>query len=153
ASSGLEWFVEKVYQPVLRFSLRFPGVPLATAITMLLITLGLIRGGIVPRILFPKTDNNLLHATVVFPDGTSSAITDAATRRMEEAIREVSREVALEKSIATGIPIEEVYPNGDSGVLGPVVLTYREVGGIASTHGVSAMDNSSGSNVGQIFVE
>lgn len=153
ASLGLEWFVERIYLPVLRFSLRFPGIPLSVAVAMLLITLGLVRGGIVPTILFPKTDNNLLHATVVFPDGTSSAITDAATRRMEEAIREVSREVALEKSMATGIPIEEVYPNGDSGVLGPVVLTYREVGGIASTHGVSAMDNSSGSNVGQIFVE
>jgi hydrophobic/amphiphilic exporter-1 (mainly G- bacteria), HAE1 family len=104
---------------------------------MMLVTIGLVRGGVVPTNLFPKTDNNLLHATIVFPDGTSSTITDAATRRMEEAIREVSREVAQAKSDATGVRIEEAYPNGDSGVLGPVILTYREVGSIASTDGVA----------------
>src|SRR5690606_27656873 len=140
---GLEWFIEKDYLPTRRFSLPYPGLPLSVAVGMLLTTVRLVRGGVVPTIVPSMTDDTPLHATIVLPDGTSSAITDAATRRMEEAIREVSREVAHEKSIATGVPIEEVYPNGDSGVLGPVVLTYREVGGIASTDGISALGTSS----------
>lgn len=153
ATDGLAWFAERVYEPTLRFCLRHPTVPLAVALTMMLVTAGMIRGGVVPTVLFPKTDNNLLQATITFPNGTPASITEAATRRMEEAIREVSREVAEEKSKLTGIPIDQVYPNGDSGVIGPVILTYREVGNIAATDGVGAGSRPNGGHVGQIFVE
>jgi HAE1 family hydrophobic/amphiphilic exporter-1 len=153
ATDGLAWFAERVYEPTLRFCLRHTLVPLAVALTMMLVTAGMIRGGVVPTVLFPKTDNNLLQATITFPNGTPASITEAATRRMEEAIREVSREVAEEKSKLTGLPIEEVYPNGDSGVIGPVILTYREVGNIAATDGVGAGSRPNGGHVGQIFVE
>ena len=153
ASEGMSWVAEKLYDPMLRFSLHHPAVPIAASITMMLVTIGLVRGGIVPTVLFPKTDNNLLHATIAFPDGTATRVTDAATRRMEEAIREVSREVAQQKSDLTGVPIEEVYPNEDSGVIGPVILTYREVGSISATDGVAAAGGAGGGHVGQIFVE
>jgi hydrophobic/amphiphilic exporter-1 (mainly G- bacteria), HAE1 family len=153
ASTAMNLFAERLYLPLLQFSLHYPLVPIAVAITMMLVTFGMIRGGVVPTVLFPKTDNNLLHATITFPDGTAAAITDAATQRMEEAIREVSREVAQERADETGVPIEEAYPNGDSGVLGPVNMTYREVGSIASTDGVAAAGGGSGSHIGQVFVE
>lgn len=148
-SEAMAWFSETVYTPMLRFSLNHPTVPLALSVAMFLVTIGLVRGGIVPTVLFPKTDNNLLHATITFPDGTAAAVTDAATRKMEEAIREVSRIEGEKRERETGF----VYQDGSSGVTGPVVMTYREVGGIASTDGVAAAGSSSGSHVGQIFVE
>lgn len=153
ASEGMSWVAEKLYDPMLRFSLHHPTVPIAVSIAMMLVTIGLVRGGIVSTVLFPKTDNNLLHATITFPDGTAKGVTDAATRKMEEAIREVSREVAQQKSELMGVPIEEAYPNGDSGVIGPVILTYREVGSISATDGVAAGGGAGGGHVGQIFVE
>ena len=153
ATHAMAWIAERVYEPTLRFCLRHTLVPLAVAITMMMVTLGMVRGGVVPRVLFPKTDNNLLQATITFPNGTPASITEAATRRMEEAIREVSREVAEEKSKLTGIAIDEVYPNKGSGVIGPVILTYREVGNIAATDGVGAGSRPNGGHVGQIFVE
>lgn len=153
ASEGMSRLSERFYEPTLRFSLHHPFVPIAVSLSMMLVTWGMIRGGIVPTILFPKTDNNLLHATITFPDGTPAAITDAATRRMEEAIREVSFEAAREKSEQTGVAVEEAYPNGDSGVIGPVILTYREVGNISATDGVGAGSRPAGGHVGQIFVE
>jgi multidrug efflux pump subunit AcrB len=149
SSEGMALFSEKVYIPTLRFSLHHPTVPLALAITMFLITLGLIRGGIVPTVLFPKTDNNLLHATISFPDGTAASITDAATRKMEEAIREVSRIEGEKRKQETGF----VYQDGSNGVTGPVVMTYREVGSVSATDGVAAAGGGSGSHVGQVFVE
>ncbi|TVP97280.1 MAG: efflux RND transporter permease subunit [Planctomycetaceae bacterium] len=153
ASESLSWVSERFYEPMLRFSLRHPAVPIAVSISMALVTYGMVRGGVVVTVLFPKTDNNLLHATITFPDGTAASIADAATRRMEEAIREVSREEAQAKSEATGIPIEDVYPNEGSGVIGPVQLTFREVGSIAATDGVGAGARPAGGHVGQIFVE
>lgn len=149
SSEAMAWFSESIYIPTLRFSLHHPTIPLAVAITMFLITIGLVRGGVVPTVLFPKTDNNILHATIVFPDGTAASITDAATRRMEEAIREVSRIEGERRERETGF----VYQDGSNGVTGPVVMTYREVGGISATDGVAAAGGGSGSHVGQIFVE
>jgi len=153
ASEGMAWFTESIYGPALHFSLRHPTIPIALSIAMMLVTLGLVRGGIVPTVLFPKTDNNLLHATITFPDGTAASVTDAATRKMEEAIRAVSREEAEAKAMATGQRVEDVYPNEGSGVLGPVILTYREVGNISATDGVAAGSGGGGSHVGQVFVE
>ena len=149
ASEAMAWASEKVYVPMLRFSLIHPTIPIAASIAMLLVTLGFVRGGIVPTVLFPKTDNNLLHATIAFPDGTAASVTDAATRKMEEAIREVSRIEGEKRERETGF----VYQDGTSGVTGPVVMTYREVGGISATDGVAAAGGGSGSHVGQIFVE
>lgn len=145
---SLTWTIQRVYLPLLQFSLRNPAIVIASAITMLLVTYGMIRGGVVPTILFPKSDANILQATIRFPDGTAGAITDAATRRMEEAIREVSRQEGERRQRETGF----VYQDGSSGVTGPVVMTYREVGAIASIDGVSA-GGSSGSHIGQVFVE
>jgi len=151
--AGMDKFCERIYGPVLAFGLRHPAVPLTISIMFLMVTAGMIRGGVVPTILFPKTDNNLLQASIEFPDGTAAAVADAATRHMEESIREVSRELAEERGKREGIPAADTYPNEGTGMVGPVRLTYREVGNIASTEGVSAGNGGSGSHVGQIFVE
>ncbi len=66
---GLDYFCNQIYAPVLHFGIRHPMIPIMTAVTLLLMGFGLIRGGVVPTILFPKTDNNLLHATIAFPTG------------------------------------------------------------------------------------
>ncbi len=72
---------------------------------------------------------------------------------MEEAIREVSRDLAEERAVREKRRPEEVYPDEGNGLLGPVRLTYREVGAIAATDGVSANTSGAGGHVGQIFVE
>lgn len=154
ASRGMEWVANHMYVPVLRFCLHHPLVPVATTLAVFAFTIGMIRGGVVPQILFPKSDNNLMQATITFPDGTPVAVTDAATRRMERAIRKVSEEIARDRSQREGRPAEEFYPHDqDSELEGPVKLTYRQVGAIANTQGPMGNQTSSGSHVGQIFVE
>ncbi|TWT50261.1 Multidrug resistance protein MdtB [Rubripirellula amarantea] len=152
ASLGLDWIVNRVYTPALKFSLKHPPIPIAMAIAMFIFTFGLIRGGVVPSILFPKTDNNNLQATISFPDGTPAIETDRATRRIEEAIRKISKQVAKKRSEETGISPEETYQfeglQGD----GPVRLTYRDLGTITNTQN-AAGGGGSGSHVGQVFVE
>ncbi len=153
ASRGMEWMANHAYAAVLRFSLRFPLVPIGASLGLMIFTVGLVRSGTVPYIIFPKSDNNLLQATITFPDGTPIAITDAATQRMEEAIREVSAEIAAEHAKAKGMPVEQIYPNEEAGVVGPVKLTFRQVGTLTNTQGPMGNNRGSGSHVGQIFVE
>ncbi len=154
ARSGLvlQWCCQNLYLPALRFSLKHRAVPIAAAIAMFAITAGMIRGGVVPSILFPKSDNNNLQATITFPDGTPAATTNAATRKMEEALRVVSRQIGQERAERTGQSIESIYPYESDKVQGPVRLTYRDVGTQSDLQN-PAGGGDSGSHVGQIFAE
>ncbi|MCP4885382.1 MAG: efflux RND transporter permease subunit [Planctomycetaceae bacterium] len=147
----MEWICDGFYLPALRFSIKYPPVPIAVAIAMFLVTAGMIRGGIVPSILFPKSDNNNLQATIAFPDGTPAEETDAATREMERALRRVSVKIAKRRAESTGVPVSEIYPSTGSDI-GPVRLTYRDVGTITNLQN-AAGGGGSGSHVGQIFAE
>ena len=58
---------------------------LATAVAMFLVCMGLVLSGRVPFVMFPKTDSNILRASVRFPEGTPVSVTQAAVDRMERA--------------------------------------------------------------------
>ena len=148
----MEWMVDRVYTPALRFSLSHPTIPIAVAISLFIVTAGLIRGGVVPSILFPKADNNFLQATISFPDGTPAIVTDAATRRMEQAIRRVSARIAGQREKEMGLTAKEIYNHDGKVGEGPVRLTYRDLGTITNTEN-AAGGGGGGSHVGQIFVE
>lgn len=130
---GLEWVCQSIYLPMLRFSLRHPLVPIALSLTLFMATAGIIRSGMTPFNLFPKTDNNALQASIAFPDGTPARVTDAATKEMVAALNRVNERVAKEEG------------------RGPVRMTYREVGSITSGSPVGG--GGSGSHSGQVFAE
>jgi multidrug efflux pump subunit AcrB len=153
ATNLLEKFIVSIYLPALRFSISHPTIPTAIAITMIVVTIGMIRGGVVPTILFPKTDSNQLQASITFPDGTPAAETELATREMEQAIRKISQELAEEQSAIEGRPVEEIFPAENGILLGPVRLTFRQVGAISSTDGPLSDGGGTGSNVGQVMAE
>ena len=152
AGDGLDWCLQKLYLPALHFSLRYPLLPIAVAAMLGIITMGLIRGGVVPSILFPKSDNNFLQATISFPDGTPATVTNEATRRLEKAIRDVSDRVALERAQREDLAVDEIYPAIGSDLSGPVRLTYRDLGTVTNTQNFAG-GGGSGSHVGQVFVE
>ncbi|MEM1227222.1 MAG: efflux RND transporter permease subunit [Planctomycetota bacterium] len=153
ATNGLRWFAEHIYVPTLRFCLINPVLPIVVAICMALGTIGMVRSGIVKTVLFPKSDNNYLQATVVFPDGTPASDTEAATSRMAEVLRVINEELAAERAALENRAPEEIFPVRDGEYVGPVRLAFREVGAIANTSGPMGGQNASGSNVGQIFAE
>ncbi|QEF98804.1 Multidrug resistance protein MdtC [Stieleria maiorica] len=151
-ASGLNFVCNRLYTPALKFSLHYPMIPIAVSIMMALGTWGMIRGGIVPSILFPKSDNNFLQAVIVFPDGTPAIETDRATREMERALRRVSRRIAQARAEEENTDIKSIYPGSNDVISGPVRLTYREVGNTTNTQN-PAGGGGSGSSVGQIFAE
>src|SRR5690606_2063443 len=83
---------DRYYVPLLDASLRRPSVAVSLGISLLLVAAGLWRGQIVPFNIFPKLDSNTIEVSVIFPDGTPAAITDQATRRIEQAIREIDEQ-------------------------------------------------------------
>jgi multidrug efflux pump subunit AcrB len=152
-SQGLDWFSGNVYRPALVFCLRFPLLPPALAVAALFITVGLVRSGVVPFVIFPKSDGNNLIARVVYPDGTPLRLTDESTQRIEDAVRRVGERLGenalkirkVNNSSATSAESEKS--------LGPVLLTFRQVGQLTGDGALGSAENSSGSHVGQVYVE
>ncbi|MCP3955144.1 MAG: efflux RND transporter permease subunit, partial [Desulfobacterales bacterium] len=85
-STGLEWFVKEVYYPFLRHALNWRYASLCIAISILLLTLGLVRGGIIKFEVFPALDGFIMTSTVEFPAGTPPAVTRNALDQVENAL-------------------------------------------------------------------
>lgn len=127
---GLQWFIDTLYTPVLRWSVSNPWTILSAAAALLLITVGFVRAGFVPFIIFPKLDANYLVAKVSFPDGTPASRTDQATKKMVDVLERISQDF---DNVARVI--------------------YRGVGSVDNSGGGPQGESTSGSHVGSITVE
>ncbi|GAB5442475.1 MAG: efflux RND transporter permease subunit [Fuerstiella sp.] len=130
----LEFFIERFYSPLVRFSVRNPAITVSAAVTVVLLSATLVRNGTVPSVFFPKLDSPEVIANVVFPDGTPSRITDAATLKLEQAIQRIN-----EKHSQPGQPLVEVI--------------HRLVGSVTTGGGPGGGETSNGGHVGKVHVQ
>jgi len=86
----LEWFVEAVYLPLLRRVLKWRYAAFFTAVMILLLTFGVIRGGLIKFQVFPSVDGFVMTATVEFPPGTPADRTARAVDRIEAALLDLA---------------------------------------------------------------
>ena len=98
-TSTLNRFVEIVYTPTVRFSVRNPAITCSVAVAIGLMTLTLVTNGTVERIFFPKVDAPEIVADVTFPDGTPSAVTEEATTRIEQALLDINDQHSSQNSV------------------------------------------------------
>lgn len=152
-SKGLEWFALNVYRPSLEFCLRFPFVAPATAICALVVTVGLVRSGVVPFVIFPKGDGNNLIARIVYPDGTPLPLTDESTQRIEAAARRVGEKLGDGVLKIRKVANTSAESAAAEKSLGPILLTFRQVGQLTGDGALGSAENSSGSHVGQVYIE
>ncbi len=135
--SFLKFVAERIYVPVLKYSLDRPAVALSVAVSMLLVSVGAIAGGLAPWVIFPKLDTNTITGRVIFPAGTPQHITNEATKKLEAGILQVNEELR-EKENEQDI----------------VYLTHRKVGSSGSGGGAGNPNQSSGgSHAGNVFVQ
>lgn len=92
-NEGLEWFSEHVYGFVATEALRHRYIATSIALMGMLMAWGIVDGGFVKFDFFPEIDGNSMAATVEFPNGTSVEVTEAAVKRIEQAIHEVGEHI------------------------------------------------------------
>ncbi|WP_372724029.1 efflux RND transporter permease subunit [Novipirellula sp.] len=130
----LNWFIERVYTPLLNVSLRNPAIVMSAAAGLLILSFGVVRSGMVPFLLLPKIDFGFITVQITYPDGTPVTVTDAATKRLEQAIWRINQ-----RSIDEGLTTD---PNGF------VQAVQRTVGSSGDEVGAAPA-----SHVGGIFVQ
>ena len=117
-ASGMEWFVARIYTPFLSKALYWRYISFCTAIGILLLTVGLVRSGIVKFEVFPEIDGFIITAHVEFPNGTPPEVTaetidkvDAALLRLADQTKTLSGEAMIENRIALVGQTLEDFPN------------------------------------------
>ncbi|MBR9980381.1 MAG: efflux RND transporter permease subunit [Desulfatitalea sp.] len=87
---GLEWFMVRIYDPILRLALQWRYIAMCMAISLLLIVLGMVGGGLLKFEVFPEIDGYVMTAIVHFPDGTPAEVTREAIESIEAALERLS---------------------------------------------------------------
>jgi len=92
-SDGLEWVILNVYQPILKLAIEWRYVTVATALATLLLTVGMVQGGIVKFIYFPEVESDNVVADVTLPQETPAEVTNEVVKLLEASALEVLSDV------------------------------------------------------------
>jgi len=85
-----EWFINRIYCPSLNKALQWRYISFASSIAVLMLTLGLVLGGLLKFEVFPEVDGFVLNANVEFPNGTPQEITEKAVNQIDTAIQHLA---------------------------------------------------------------
>ena len=91
-ATGLERFVERIYQPTLRLAVRYRGIVLSLFFAMGLLMTGYCAGGRMGFVSFPTVDTQRITAIVDLPDNTPLAVTGQYVARMSSALEKLRTE-------------------------------------------------------------
>ncbi len=80
---GLQFVIEKLYTPVIRYVIKNRYFTFSIGIGVLIISLGIVAGGYVPFVFFPKGESDWIVAEVVYPLGTPFRITEETIEQLE----------------------------------------------------------------------
>jgi multidrug efflux pump subunit AcrB len=105
-ANGLEWIGDQIYHKHLHSLLRWRYLTLATATSILLVTIGIVAGGWINSTFFPGVEGDNVMARITMPQGTPIEVTRQAVHRMEQAAEEVRTELDAEMNLE-GISVAE----------------------------------------------
>ena len=84
-SGSLEWFIEHVYQPSVRFAIQWRYAAVAWGLATLIFAFSLVGSGKVAFSFFPQLEGDIVSATVRFPYGTDVSRAENAGRLLQKA--------------------------------------------------------------------
>ena len=106
SSNWIEYHTERLYIPFCTWALKWRYVVFCAAVGVLMLTVGLVQGGVVKMLMFPPVPGNTLTATIEFPNGTPIETTQRAISRMEEAFGELAKTIT---TFSGEPPVEYVF--------------------------------------------
>ncbi|HKK99648.1 MAG TPA: efflux RND transporter permease subunit [Desulfotignum sp.] len=136
--------IRHLYTPLLRYCVKNRYFTLALGTGCLIVSIGIIAGGHVPFVFFPKTDSNWVICEVIYPLGTPFDVTEATIKQIENgafALNDAFQDqVAAGRdlvknafSLVGGIPRRDWKPGVYGGHCGQVWIEIQPAGFRAHT--------------------
>lgn len=82
--NGLDFVIKRIYARAIAFVVKNRYFILALGIAVLIVSLGLVKGGYAPFVFFPKGESNWVIAEVIYPLGTPFSVTETTVAQMEQ---------------------------------------------------------------------
>ena len=98
ADNGINWVRDNLYSPVLRFFLTYRIFAFCIPLSLLVMTIGAIGGGVIGTAFFPPFSSDRVRINLSMPEGTSENITVSIMERIEAAAIEVNEEFKEKQS-------------------------------------------------------
>jgi len=84
-ATGLEWFINRIYMPVLKGCIRFRIITIALALAVLIFILGYVKSGRIGVILMPRVESDTSVVTATLPYGSPLSKAEEVAARLREA--------------------------------------------------------------------
>jgi multidrug efflux pump subunit AcrB len=81
---GLQAVIDRVYLPAIKYVVKNKYFTFSIGIGVLIISLGIIAGGYVPFVFFPKGESDWIVAEIVYPLGTPFKLTEETVSHLEK---------------------------------------------------------------------
>jgi len=81
---GLQTVIDRVYSPAIKYVVKNKYFAFSIGIGVLIISLGIIAGGYVPFVFFPKGESDWVVAEIVYPLGTPFKLTEETVSYLEK---------------------------------------------------------------------
>ena len=94
----INFITHRIYAPTLKRALNHKWITVVTPIAFVMITIGLIGGGIIGLTFFPFIDGDILPIKLSLVSGRQEVDTDSLLRRIEKIAWQVNEEMSAEKS-------------------------------------------------------
>jgi multidrug efflux pump subunit AcrB len=101
----MNWMRDKFYKPILHWCLNYKPIAFAILISLLMLTIGAMNGGIIRGTFFPAIASDQIKVDLTMPQGVNPAETDSLIAIVEAKAWEVSKEFTKKQS--DGQPVIE----------------------------------------------
>jgi len=101
----MDWMRDKFYKPILHWCLNYKPIAFAILISLLMLTVGAMNGGIIRGTFFPAIASDQIKVDLTMPQGVNPAETDSLIAIVEAKAWEVSKEFTKKQS--DGQPVIE----------------------------------------------
>lgn len=93
---GLDWVIHRVYKPVVAAAVDWRYLTVALTVSTVILSVGLVYGGIVKWIFFPNMDSDNVIVVLTMPEETPAAITAEAVEGIERTALDLGRDLEQE---------------------------------------------------------
>jgi len=129
SEKGLFYFRDNVYAPFLKFFLKNKLLGFAIPISLFILSIGALGGGIVKTSFFPSVASDRVSISLKMPQGTSEIITDSIISNIENTAWQVSKEFTKKQTGNTPVVqniIRRIGPGTSNGSLTVNLLPGEE---------------------------
>jgi multidrug efflux pump subunit AcrB len=120
-SDGLHRFVDDYYVPFLEKALKRRYLTLSVFVSLLILSIGLLVGGVLRFVFFPDIAADFLQVDLQMNEGTPSHQTHEAIRRVQDGLWTVDAKVSAEQDVASGAVVTGLWAFTNSETSGQII--------------------------------